>query len=364
MSGADFVTGKRQARGSEWRWAGGYIRQGLKGPVFIIERRVMGQHFHVSTRAHTLRAALAHLERFEADPTGYDPRGDKSGRMPMTAEMIMRYREFQLSRKVGKGWCDTVERLLGHWLEDFGGKDLRKLTLTDVKTALAKRQGQRNRAVALKGFCHWLRSEEGLLQHNEDVSLNLRLPPQTPAKLDRARAVPQEHLDAVRPHLLDYMRDCLDFLSATGWHVAEMRRFAGGEGFLRLRLEKLEGPEVLAVAVVKHKSGRVHATVLASQAAVDAATRLLAKGHVPSDFVLNHHMHAACNKATVNDDLVPFFGLGRLRHTVATRAYEQGIPIEQVSRFLGHRTPVTTSDYYVDTPKAPEAIPVLKLVQS
>lgn len=358
------MTGKRKARPTEQRWPGGYIRQGLKGPVFVIERRVYGQHFHISTRCHTLRAALVHLERFEMDPAGYDPRGEQGGRLVMTADLILKYRDWQLARKVSKDWCDSVERHLDHWQIDLCGKDLRRLTLTDVKTALAKRGASlRNRAVAFKGFCHWLRSEQGLLEHNQDVSLNLRLPPQTPAKLDRARAVPQKHIDAVRPYLPEYVRDCLDFLSVTGWHVAELRRFACGEGFLRLRLEHLEGPEVLAVAVVKHKSGRVHATVLRDQLAVDAAKRLLLKAHVPSNFVLGHHMHNACNKAVVDDDVVPFFGLGRLRHTVATRAYEQGVPIEQVSRFLGHRTPVTTSDYYVDTPKAPEGIPVLKLVQ-
>ncbi|QDE68580.1 hypothetical protein BHS09_17190 [Myxococcus xanthus] len=56
---------------SKQRWPGGYFHKQQDGqPLFIIDRRVRGQRFHVSTRCHNLRLAMKQLERFEADPLG------------------------------------------------------------------------------------------------------------------------------------------------------------------------------------------------------------------------------------------------------------------------------------------------------
>ena len=50
-------------------WPGGYVRTDKSGrETFYIEREVDGERFEISTRTHSLRAAMAHLEAFEAAP--------------------------------------------------------------------------------------------------------------------------------------------------------------------------------------------------------------------------------------------------------------------------------------------------------
>jgi hypothetical protein len=57
-------------------WPGGYVRKDKRGrPVYLIERGVHGIRYHLSTRCHTLAAAMKQLERFEADPHNYTPSG-------------------------------------------------------------------------------------------------------------------------------------------------------------------------------------------------------------------------------------------------------------------------------------------------
>jgi len=49
---------------------------------------------------------------------------------------------------------------------------------------------------------------------------------------------------------------------------------------------------------------------------------------------------------------------GSFRHTVATEAIEKGAPPEQVSAFLGHKSPQTTKRFYATLAVAPK-IPTL-----
>ncbi len=60
------------AQGRDTRWEGGRIRYDRRGrSTFVIERMVQGRRYMVSTRAHSVTAALKHLARFESDPHGY-----------------------------------------------------------------------------------------------------------------------------------------------------------------------------------------------------------------------------------------------------------------------------------------------------
>src|SRR6266540_6657987 len=58
-------------------WDVGYIRKDGKGrDVYIIRQSIGGKQYEVSTRAFSATAAHDQLKRFQADPEGYDPRGD------------------------------------------------------------------------------------------------------------------------------------------------------------------------------------------------------------------------------------------------------------------------------------------------
>lgn len=49
-----------------WEQRGGRIRYDSKGrPVFILRKQIAGRRFEISTKRHTLAAALAEWEKFE-----------------------------------------------------------------------------------------------------------------------------------------------------------------------------------------------------------------------------------------------------------------------------------------------------------
>src|SRR5262245_42356955 len=118
---------KKNHRGvivADARWPGGYKRlDNRKGrEVFIIERRVGGQRFHVYTRATTLSAAMEHLRRFEEDPWRYTPSGvEKSRAVYLTAELAEGFRQWQLER--GNTWrhVNELSHIILAWMDDLEG---------------------------------------------------------------------------------------------------------------------------------------------------------------------------------------------------------------------------------------------------
>jgi len=348
------------------RWLGGYVRQGKKGPVFIIEKVVGGRHFHVSTKCRTERAALRELERFESNPDGYDPRRrfEKSDDVPMTAELIDEHERWQLQVKRNTPEhvtaCGTY---LEAWLLELAGRDLRTLRLIDLKATLAKwKTAERHRVIAIKGFYRWLRQEKGLVRHAEDPTLDLPVPAARPAKLKRRRAVPFEHVEKALSILRGEVHDVLRLLAATGLHISEAARFAAG-GELFEPTPEQKGKGVVANLAVKHKSGQLHVVALTDQGALDAAKRLREAGRIPARTVLRDALQVACRQVKV-----PPFNMGVMRHSVATWLAQRGEPLSAIADFLGHRSPRTTASFYRDLGHTalaldvPKPQPVLKLI--
>lgn len=342
----------KPTHGPDW-WPGGYIRRGIRGPTYMIDRRVAGVRFHLSTRCHTIAAALKHLERFEANPDQYTPADGRVG-LAMTAALVLEYRTFQLdAKKVSTPWANDVGRMLADWTEDFAGLDLRKLDLQHIKSALRRRNSTpHHRVTALKGFFRWLRSEKGLLKHHEDVSLDVPMPKIAAAKLSRKKVVSVDVVRAcIRATPLPY-QDALLLLAGTGWHVSELRRFAtSGE------LVRSTQPGVLAVAVTTHKTKRLTRTGIYLPETLAAAERIRGAGHVVCDKVLNVHVGRACAVAGV-----PRFTVGVMRHSMATWAVESGAHLKTVSEFLDHQSESTTRNFYVDTAQAKAAIPIMRML--
>lgn len=339
--------------GPNW-WEGGYIRHGKRGPTYMIDRRVSGVRFHISTKCHLRSAALKHLERFEADPDRYSPADGRVG-LAMTAKLVLEYRDYQLDvKRVTGPWANDVGRMLADWIDDLAGKDLRKLNLaTHIKSALARRVSTpHHRVTALKGFFRWLRQEKGLLKHHEDVSLDVPMPKIHAAKLTRKKVVSAERVRAcIRAMPLPY-QDALLVLVGTGWHVSELRRFAfNGE------LVRSTQKGVLAVAVTTQKTKRLTRTGIRLAETLAAAERIRKAGHVVCDKVLNTHVARACKAAEVDT-----FTVGVLRHSVATWAIEAGAHMKTVSEFLDHQSEATTRNFYVDSAQAKTAIPIMRML--
>lgn len=336
------------------RWLGGYVRQSKAGPVFIIERMVSGQHFHVSTRCRTERAALKELERFETAPYAYRagaPQKKAGAAIILTAELIRDYVDWQEHvKKTTRAHALDCERYLGQWADVFGHRDLRTISLhDDIKPALdAWKTARKTRVVALKGFTAWLRREKGILERRDDPTLDLQVPSTRPEKLTRKKAIPFEVVQATLPLLPADVRDLVVLLAATGLHVSEVRRFASGEGALHEPSPQQRKEGVRATLSVRHKNGRLHVVALTSEEVLEAAQNIAIAKKVPSHSTQWWALREA--KAEWN--------IGSLRHSVATWLHEAGWSLEAIAEQLGHRDPRTTADFYRDMGFTAKALPI------
>jgi integrase len=336
------------------KWLGGYVRQGKKGNVFVIERWIHGTHFHVSTKCRTERAALKELERFEVDPSGYRPQAREAARaVVVTPELVAEYEAWQRdSKKTTPSHARDCARYMEAWMHVFAGRDVRGVSLhDDIKPALDRwKTARHGRIVALKGFAAWLRREKGALQRHQDPTLDLQVPPSRPEKLRRRKAIAREAVEATLPHLPAAVRDVALVLAATGLHVSELRRFTE-EG----ELFAATADGAVANLSVQHKTGRLHVVALPSQDVLDAAVRLKHSG-MPGHSVLWFALRDACDAARV-----PRWNLGSLRHSVATWLAEAGVPLHAISEQLGHRDPRTTADFYRDMGHGAKALPIPRM---
>lgn len=353
-----------EAKRTRRAWLGGYVREGKKGGVYVIERWIGGQHFHLSTRCKTERAALAHLAAFEADPHHYDPRklGETEGPLAMTATLILEHENWQrTAKKNTEAHIHDSGKYLEAWLVALHGRDLRTVRASELKEMMARwKTAKRHRVIAIKGFYRWLRQEKGLLKHAEDPSLDMQIPAFRPAKLHRKRAVEFERVQKALSKLSGEALDAMRVLVSTGMHVTELERFAAdGELFPPTPEQVTKG--VLSNLAVKHKGGQLHIVAITDPETLMAAQAIKGRGRAISRSWLADSLNAACDAAGVER-----FGPGVMRHSVATWLAMDGVPLPAISDMLGHRSTVTTAKFYRDMGHTAIALPTrrLRLVKS
>jgi integrase len=335
--------------GTRPRWLGGFIRETANGkPVYVIEKRISGALFKVSTRRHTEDAAMRELRRFEADPGGYDPTRT-ADTLTMTPELVMEHVDWQMTpRPAGRGnsrqWALECGNFLKGWLEALGGRDLRRVSSIDVKHLLKRWETSLPaRVVAIKGFFSWLRKEKGLLKHHEDPMPDVRIPERHAAKetLTGARDVPFQRVQKVYRHLRKDVRDILLLLSGTGWHLSEVRRFAtNGE------IRKDPTGKHLATLVTFHKRKEKAVSGIMHREHLDAAKRLRAAGTMLSDSTLAGLMRKANRRAGIKPDERPVY-FGDMRHNVSTWAIEAGEDIGVTAKAFNHTSEKMLRQHYV-----------------
>lgn len=344
------------AKSNRGTWEGGYWRRTKDGKrrIYVIERWNRGERRHVSTGCSTREGAIKELARFELDPVGYRPGGDDHA-VRLSADLVLEYKAHQLREGLTVEWADEVARCLADWEEVLRGRDIRALDLhRDLLAALEKWPTQRpHRMKAIKGFFRWLREKKGLIQDQQDATRGLRVPQSKPEKQRRRKIVAPEDVAAVLPHLPQPTRDILHLLTATAWHVSEVRRFAeGGEIVVPLK-----GEGVLAVLITRHKSGDLTKTPVLYPEHLEAARRLRALESFPKRMTLARHMKKARELAGV-----PYFGMGQMRHSVLTWGVRDGgASIQAASEFAQHRSTTTTKRFYLDLDVPQAAIPVYRL---
>lgn len=394
ISGAD--------RGA-WEQRGGRIRFDAKGrPVYVVRKQIAGRRYEVSTRKHTLAAALAEWEKFEKDPEGYAA-GGGVGEAPLYLdnELAKRFLAFSAGeRGNSSGWLAKQKAFLADWMEELGAVNLRRLSLRDhVVPALEGATSRRHRLAVLKALYSWLRKHEHVLTSAEDPTIDMPLPQIEPAQWKRSKVIPRDHIDLV----IEYLRaeeqqrqakreererarrpagegnvlqlvpggaspddepregpwaEALTIQAGTGWHTTEIVRFAA-TGSIEPLPKSVQQEGVAGVLVCpQHKSGEPIRTRV-SAAVVEAAKRLLAHGAISREWY-DRAVRAACKAVKRPDGKVgiPVFTPGRLRHSVATWAIEAGADPASVAAFLGHKSPRTTRRFYA-THASPAKVPTL-----
>jgi integrase len=325
-------------------------------PVYIIREQVNGKRYEVSTRKHTLSAALAERDRFEKNPEAY-ARGDSGAGAPiyLTTELARDFLAWSLNEKKNtEKWVGQQRLYLAWWAQALAGVNLRGASLRDrILPKLSGAPAKPQKIAVLKVVYAWLRTVRHDISTAEDPTFGqLSVPQSKPEQLRRNKALPRDHLALAIEHLAsDRWRDLLRVLGGTGMHVAELERFAADGAVEPLpRDGRAEGAEG-AIVIPSTKAGdplrvAVGAEVLA------AAKRVLEAG--PFDRAhFDKAVTSACAAAGI-----PRFGAGQLRHSVATWAVNAGADPATVSSFLGHKSPRTTKKFYA-THSTPRKVPTL-----
>ena len=245
--------------------------------------------------------------------------------------------------------------ILSWWADQLKGVDLRDASVRDsILPALDRAAGKAHKVAVLKAVYTWLRRERREITLAEDPTAGggLTIPPPRKQHGSGPKAVPREHVELTREHLVGGWADALDLQSATGWHVTEVQRFAT-EGEIEPPTAAQKAQAIAAVLMVEHKSGDQHRTAVDAKT-LAAAKRLRDRG----GFAISWY-HRAVKSACKAAGIKPF-GPGVMRHSVATWAVNAGADLAAVSTFLGHRSPRTTKKFYAThaTPRNPLIVPL------
>ena len=395
MSEADPPLYPSQKRGRPW--PGGFVRLSRGREVYVIERRVgSGARKKVTLDVRTEREALAELALFERDPLAYRTRKQQrreraadAGGIRLDAATVAAF-STDARAKVERGELSeghvrhTLQPYLLAWAEALGGRELRTVTLGELRRILdGWTTAEHKRIVTLKAFTAWAR-EKGKLARKDDPTLDLAVPPVTPRPV-AARAFTAEKIEAFyaaltswryprghKPHRkptddsfeivdLQPVRDVFLLRAKCGMHGTEIERLARGEGTIRV-LEN-EG-EIAATLVFPHKRGGEHVVSVDAQA-LAAAQRLQAAGKAPDRVATGR----AVARVVKRHPELAGFRFSNLRHSFITlgaggrivTARGGGVPLEVLSQVAGHTSTSTTRRHYLGAHIPPMVVLPLRL---
>lgn len=349
-------------------WLGGYVRDNEGKATYIIRKRIEGKQYEVSTRCHTESGALEQLKRFEANPANFSPGGPEK-KQPLHLDRKLREDDKEKNlgleflaycrdvKKNSPGWVSKQKRYVAWWTLKLKGVDLRTASLVDhIDPALLNVTAKAHRIATVKAIYSWLRTVRRALTASEDCTLKALVVPQSDpnARIIKNKAVPREHYLLAREHLVGHWRDALDLQAGTGWHISEVQRFAlSGDVEPYPKKGGAEGVAGVLVCPETKDGGSLRTPVSAE--VLEAGKRLLKRG----SFDVTKYglaVKAACAAAKLKGKAI--FTPGRLRHSVATWAINEGADPGVVSAFLNHKNPRTTRKFYA-THAVPLKVPTL-----
>lgn len=350
------------------QWPGGRTYRDRHGNTrWQLERMHNGIRYSRRLDARNESEALAELALFERDPDAYLTKAEAARKaaaeaVVMDLALVARFLSHLKAEGRTEKYRRNVRTYLAQWAEALAGRDLRKLTLQDLKRELAKfPTAKKHRIIALKSFFSFLREAEAVLAPADDATLGLKVPPPRPEKARRNKGYTMTEVEEVyratsgweSPKLggertdVQAVRDLIVLHSKTGMHRSEIERIARGECDLRTVEDH---SEIRGVVRFVHKSGRVHTQSLDAQT-LAAAQRLQLRGGAPADsWVRKVLRHTA--KKLGRDPLK----LGQMRHSFVSWAQlhgrlvrpteAPGVHLSDIAATIGHHDSRTTSRFY------------------
>jgi hypothetical protein len=242
-------------------WEGGRVVEKSDGTrVYYIRKRLAGKLYEVSTGATTLKAALAHLQRFQANPEGYSASGALPGQ-PVTIQAFQReYLAYCKTKGNSQDWITQKRRYLSWWREAFPG-DLAPQREKLLICVNGQRSSQPDRVA--QGVLFVAPGRCGVLPKGEDATLDLAIPALN-RRNGRSSARSRAGVRQDREHVDPACTDILTMIAEPDAHT-EAARLAKGQGsVLGTTLDLPQG-----------RCSAPHGNRAARQAAVSAGQNLL-----------------------------------------------------------------------------------------
>jgi integrase len=395
------------------KWEGGRVREGRGGAeVFVIEKYI-GKPYVVTLDVDSPELAKAHLDLFTANPVAYlESRGkvaeeaweklraaqdaaEKPEGLFMRGQLIQDFLDHQEAAGTDRDYRKSQLRYLKQWAKVLDGRDLRQVSVTDLKSKLRGwKTAVHARKVAIKSFYTWLETGaedpatgQPLITSAQNAGRALQMEKPRAAKLSKENLlIPLKTIEAVYSKITSQrVRDQLCILAKTGLHQSELARFAQGKNkkgdvIGKLRVVKPKNG-IAGVMHVVHKNGHEHLMALDEQC-VAAAQRLQNVGKAIDRWAMARSIEAAVDaisrepgktakgSKTVQrvDPFVPKF----LRHSYGTHAEvlgrvvtypkRRGVDRDTIRRSLGHRDEQMFEEHYRLTQVPPMIVLPLKLV--
>ncbi|TKA06328.1 tyrosine-type recombinase/integrase [Actinacidiphila oryziradicis] len=324
--------------------------------------------FELKSQADAFAAKLRH-DRYEG--VFLDP---KRGEITLRA-----YAADWLERQVvSDGTYRNYESFLRiHLLPALGGKTVAGVQHNDIEAfvaALSRRLAASTVCDRMKLVTHIFQTAVEEKRRAEDPTEGVKLPRRATHAVDED-AIPTLHeVDLIAKQISPQYRLTIYLQAGAGLRISETLAFTADcrrPDFLRVRRQvsskanredcqtrfiplkhRAEGeyrdvptPAFLAEEIDAHL--REWGTVTAAGMEVLFAPRDRAKGTMPTATTYAYHFRQALKAAgIVTPDGSPKYTPHCLRHFFASTALASGIPIHEVSRWLGHRSIKTTVDVY------------------
>lgn len=349
------------------QWSGGRIQRKGRAKVYVIERMVRGDRYILPLDGvESERGAERALEDFEADPVGFSRKRDEersaSGAV-LDTEQLALFLSHLKTKGNSLSYRQDTHAYLGKWIVWFDGRPIRSVTPTQIVEELDERKtARRQRLIALKSYCSWLRHERHVLRTADDPTIDIAVPVPVAAKSVRRKHYEVPHVELVYQHIrFQEVRDITVLRCKSGMHQTEASRITEGKAEL---VAVDTGTEIAGVVAFPHKNGETHYQSLDAQAFA-AAQRLAARGepidrrHQYSELALAAHLATAEAKKSNPKAVVAPIRPGALRHSFITwarksgrevwPARQTGVDLKKVAATVGHKSDRTTRKFYDGT---------------